>query len=336
MKHKRQKRRQLAPLLQDLPQVVLVRTLFFVGNVKEILGCGLVCNDLFRATSRSSSLWKQLACQRYGEELALQSESKYNGNWKELFLDDNKRDTFPLYQTGGPIYLLPDRVKFISVIERITWDRNAEVIKIYVDSKNDKELHLLLERHRANYAGFMHIFSMYPCYPCPYPLASTDTYTNHLSEATRANSGLHPFDCLSVNTGAPGDVLRRVIDPEDKELSHIAPHMWETTGPGVGWICEKKTITGSVVHIKGCITISDGEFYASGLFSVFADFDMPLFFVPQDGGLSAAFMRDQNNMNSTSMKYTADISPFKDDTPEKELSRWKGKIPDRLFKKWVA
>jgi hypothetical protein len=278
--------------MEALPQDVLERILIFAGkDVKDVGRYAQVC-DLFRKAA-SMRVFQTLAELRFGRAIAALSEPLYSFDWKALMLDDNKRGAMPTIP--GPFVCNwrhnSRHAHYCCIIHSIKWVRFAQELRIYIDVRGEDDL-----RH---------------------PQTSTITRSNLDGDASLTITHLMR---RAANVVRPIHVLQAAGFVADSE-SPYTPRSFR------GYL---------VFHI-------DDHIWAPGNYSFRYANDFPdylpvnLFTIsPGAQGLNELFDVDPKVGMSTDSpnrpaSYTADESPFADDTPEKVKSRWERVIPTEVM-----
>jgi len=126
-----------------LPGEILTKVLLFVGDPKDIISSfGTVCRS-YRKAAHAPHVWHELACIKYGKEIAEASGSLYGGDWRDLMVTDNKRGAFPILSTTPLVCMYRsnrNQYYFCCIVQDVKWDRVANELRLYLDVRGETDL----------------------------------------------------------------------------------------------------------------------------------------------------------------------------------------------------
>jgi hypothetical protein len=126
-----------------LPAEVLEGVLVYaVQTIRDHAACALTCKAFSRAAFCPRVLWRAIAVNRYGLEVAKASETLYDSDWEALVADDDKKGALPTlldlkscsYRANQPQYF------FCCLIVAIKWNRLMGQIRIYLDARGESDM----------------------------------------------------------------------------------------------------------------------------------------------------------------------------------------------------
>lgn len=102
----------------------------------------------FKESALSDFVWKDIAIRKYGRELAESTISHYEGCWKQMIIDDNKKGAMPTvvgldpcmwrYNTNSVVN--SSGLYYCCIISCIKWDRLGRRIRVYLDARGESDL----------------------------------------------------------------------------------------------------------------------------------------------------------------------------------------------------
>jgi hypothetical protein len=132
-----------------LPEELLSTTISFLAKPKDVGSCVQVSKQ-FQSASDSDMVWKTIAHTMYGEELASSTLDLYDGNWKTMIADDNRKGALPTLDTaktcewklnGTMMSIHFDQASYYyCIISCIKWDRKNKVVRVYIDARGEQDL----------------------------------------------------------------------------------------------------------------------------------------------------------------------------------------------------
>lgn len=130
-----------------LPEELLSATISFLAKPKDVGSCIQVSKQ-FQSASDSDMVWETIAHTIYGQELASSTLDLYDGNWKTMVADDNRKGALPTLDTAktcewklnGMSTHLNRASYYYCIISCIKWDRQNKVIRVYIDVRGEQDL----------------------------------------------------------------------------------------------------------------------------------------------------------------------------------------------------
>ena len=278
-----------------LPRDLLLKLFSHLGTPRDLVICSAVC-QLFADAASEPELWHEVAVHKYGTIVADSTIHLYEGNWKNMVKDDNKRGALPTLTFSRPSFRRYDEEnrgidnRFdCCIVTGVQWDRQNGKVRVYLDARGETDL-----SHPRESALFI-------------PGDGESLVQDN--EGWLEDVGTNDTDLSHIRDS---NIL---ITGHD----HIA-HSWLLTRPE----CWREDV-GKNGHFKGCLVFD--EFYfklgASKLCYEcdFSDSDNyePVVLLP--GTLDSSHFD----------RYTLDDSLFESDAPEVELARWEGVAPERVL-----
>lgn len=128
-----------------LPKAIIEEIYLYLGSdhVDQILSCGCVAKEWNRACASDSTLWKRLAEQRYGVDLAHSSLPEYD-SWNALVKDDNTKGAFKSKRctATAPALYQRNRVAYYFCCEvlELRWNRYSNTFWIHINARGEQDL----------------------------------------------------------------------------------------------------------------------------------------------------------------------------------------------------
>lgn len=128
-------------IMFKLPVEILIRVFSQLGSTSDILAAAHVCKD-FHTASQEESLWQEMADRKYGHAVSTATLPLYNGSYRAMIQDDNKRGAFPTihglwkseYKFNQNFYF------FCCLITCIRWNRCTRELQLYLDVRGEEDL----------------------------------------------------------------------------------------------------------------------------------------------------------------------------------------------------
>lgn len=141
-------------LFDLLPSELLVNIMSHVGIESSQTSCMYV-SQYFKDVASEPGLWKEACIQKYGTTLADSTIHLYDGCWKDMLLDDNRRGSVPARLLTVPCQwknnqnekvqrnMLRDRGNpsfYCCIVTAIQWDRTNRQVRLYMDIRGEIDL----------------------------------------------------------------------------------------------------------------------------------------------------------------------------------------------------
>ena len=278
--------------MQSLPQDLLVKMLLFAtSDAKDICRLSQVCVSFRNATS-VPHLWQHLACFKYGENLAILSAPLYESNWKALFIDDNKRGAFPTITT--------------TMICNYAFNYHDHyyccIIMAVKWDRCANEIRVYIDVRGED--------------DLRHPLGSSITqlpinfksYNEYILTSGRANTGVWG----QTVTLRPVRFVSEIAPARNHFKGYLAFPVNDDGDLRAGVYC--------FCYANAYIQGRGPDYRPINFFSI----------TRQPNGLAEPFSIDRQVI-PPSVSYTADQSPFADDTPEIERNRWQAHVPQEVM-----
>lgn len=132
----------MADYFSSLPRDLVVKIFSHLGTPKDVILCSYLSHDLAEAANEPE-LWHELAQTKYGTEVAEATIRSYNGDWKEMLKDDNRRGgAMPTVNVFKPCFWqYNDNDEFYCcIITALQWSRIPGVLRVYFDARGESDL----------------------------------------------------------------------------------------------------------------------------------------------------------------------------------------------------
>lgn len=133
-----------------LPRDLLVKIFSHLGTPRDVVICSAICR-LFADAASEPELWHEVAAHKYGTVVAERTIHLYEGNWKSLVKDDNKRGALPTLAFSKPCFWLYNNERrslpwgrdsefYCCILTGIQWDRYNGKLRVYLDARGETDL----------------------------------------------------------------------------------------------------------------------------------------------------------------------------------------------------
>lgn len=125
-----------------LPRDILVKIFTHLGTSKDVILCSYLSHEIHQVTNEPE-LWHEIATIKYGMHVANASIHLYQGDYKSMLKDDNRRGACPTVDLlCKPCFsrLNDDSTFYCCIITAIQWDRVDETFKVYFDARGESDL----------------------------------------------------------------------------------------------------------------------------------------------------------------------------------------------------
>jgi hypothetical protein len=121
-----------------LPQELLMKIFSHLGTPRDVYTCSQVCRSFADAAS-VPELWHEVAVARYGSKVAEGTIHLYQGGWKSMLADDNKRGALPTLDYHSKRCNKPFKSSRF-VVAGVQWDRLNGKVLVHLDARGKKDL----------------------------------------------------------------------------------------------------------------------------------------------------------------------------------------------------
>ena len=130
-----------------LPRDLIVKVFSHLGTPRDLAICSAVCR-LFADVASEPELWHELAVHKYGTIVADKTIYLYEGNWKNMLKDDNKRGALPTLTFSKPCFRwdgeenrgIADNRFDCCIVTGVQWDRQNGKVRVYLDARGETDL----------------------------------------------------------------------------------------------------------------------------------------------------------------------------------------------------
>lgn len=142
------------PSLNDmlLPKEILLHVFSYLETAQEIQKCALV-SKFYQNTASEPALWRGLADQKYSSRVVEETiQCYYDGNYKSMVVDDNKRGALPTLDfllKGPPLTTTTkcssyryntSRYFFSCLLTCIRYDLESNKLQLFIDARGERDL----------------------------------------------------------------------------------------------------------------------------------------------------------------------------------------------------
>lgn len=136
----------------SIPRDLVVKILSHLGTTEEVIKCSYLSHEL-QGVTNEPALWQELANIKYGEAITNATIDLYQGDWKEMLMDDNRRGAIPTLVTYKPCLWKYNNspwtqwrmyrrsgLFYCCIITGIQWNRAENRIRVYFDARGEHDL----------------------------------------------------------------------------------------------------------------------------------------------------------------------------------------------------